>query len=168
MILRDAEFEKIYLENFKSVYSFLFRLSGSADTAEELTQETFFQAYLSLFRYRGDCAIGTWLCAIAKKLFLKHLRRSKTQTLPIDLFETELAAPETSDPACGVVKKLESERLEKAVLSLPEKYSNVLILRIYGELPYEEIAGRLGISVSSAKVIFFRAKKQIREALENE
>ena len=58
--------------------------------------------------------------------------------------------------------------MRKAIASIPKKYSEVLVLRIYGELPYEEIARKLGISVSAAKVIFFRAKKQIKEALLHE
>ena len=51
---------------------------------------------------------------------------------------------------------------------IPQKYSEVLILRIYGELPYEEIARKLGISVSSAKVIYFRAKNYVKEVLLND
>ena len=58
--------------------------------------------------------------------------------------------------------------MQKAIAGIPQKYSEVLILRIYGELPYEEIARKLGISVGSAKVIYFRAKNYVKEVLLND
>ena len=60
--------ERLYEENVKAVYKYLFCLTHNADLAEELTQETFCQAMKGLEQFRGECKISVWLCQIAKRL----------------------------------------------------------------------------------------------------
>lgn len=60
------EFEKVYTAYFKSVYHYIWQLSGSDQLAEELTSETFFKAMGAIDRFRGDCDLRVWLCQIAK------------------------------------------------------------------------------------------------------
>lgn len=162
----EREFERIYLEYSGRVQQFLFRLSGDAGLTEEMTQETFFQAYRSLHRYRGECGMLTWLISIAKNVFLHELRKSRREVLSADAILEELAAPEEEQPGYQTIRHSEIERVRKAIADLPARYADVLVLRVYGDVPYEQIAARLGISVSSAKVIYFRAKQKLREALE--
>ncbi|MCQ2427504.1 MAG: RNA polymerase sigma factor [Clostridia bacterium] len=161
----EWEFERIYTENYRHVYAFLMKLCHDPNTAEDLTQETFYQAYISLPSYNGRCEMFTWLAAIAQNQYFKHMRRHIKEALLMDLYETEPNAPESDEPAYNVLRDVEIERVRKAISALPPKYSEVLILRIYGELPYEEISKKLGISVNSAKVIFFRAKNFLKEKL---
>ncbi len=164
----ESTFEQIYHTYFRRVYSFLYKLCHDTVTAEDLTQETFYQAYRSLGRYDGTCEMFTWLVAIAKNLFFKFLRRRNREPMLIDLYITEPELPFTEEPGYRLIKELEASDLRRAISSMPEKYSDVLILRIYGELSYKEIAAKLGISESSAKVIFFRAKNRIKEILLDE
>ena len=110
----------------------------------------------------------TWLAAIAKNTFFKYLRKTKSETLLIDLYVSDLAAPLNAEPGYRILREVEISRLRKAIAKMPAKYSDVLTLRIYAELPYEEIARKLGISTGSAKVIFFRAKNMIKEVLLDE
>ena len=110
----------------------------------------------------------TWLAAIAKKTFFKYLRQNRKESILIDVYVTEPEAPLTDEPGYRLSKQVEIAELRAAIAAMPKKYSDVLILRIYGELSYEEIAAKLGISVNSAKVIFHRAKKIIKEMLLNE
>ncbi len=161
----DIEFERIYRDHYRRIYSFLYKLCRNTDTAEELTQETFYQAYISLGRYNGSCEMFTWLASIAKNTFFKHLRRTKNESMIIDLYITDLEAPLSDEPGYRLVREVEIEDVKRAIALMPKKYSEVLVLRIYGELPYDEIAKKLGISENSAKVIFHRAKKYIKEAL---
>ncbi|MBE6969729.1 MAG: RNA polymerase sigma factor [Ruminococcaceae bacterium] len=163
-----ADFEKIYRDHRVRIFAFLTKLCNDADLAEELTQETFYQAYRSLSRYDGRCAMFTWLAAIAKNVFFTYLRKSKAESMVIDLYVTDLAAALDDEPGYRLQRKLDIARVQKAIAGIPPKYSEVLILRIYGELPYEEIARKLGISVSSAKVIYFRAKNYVKEVLLND
>ena len=75
--------EDIYRKHAEGVYRYLFSLCGEADTAEELTQETFCQALKGLGTFRGDCTPGSWLCAIAKRLWYKELERRR-RTVPLE------------------------------------------------------------------------------------
>lgn len=168
MTKADPGFEQIYTDHYKRIYSFLFKLCRDPMTAEDLTQETFYQAYKSLHRYDGRCEMYTWLAAIAKNVFLKYLRRAKNDSMTIDLYISDLTAPITEEPGYRLMREVDISRVRKAIASIPPKYSEVLILRIYGELPYEEIARKLDISVNSAKVIFHRAKNYLKEVLINE
>ena len=168
MIQSEIEFEQIYLEYYRRVFVFLYKLCRDTYVAEDLTQETFCQAYRSLNRYNGQCELFTWLCAIAKNMFLKHLQKTRAESMVIDLYISDLEAPLTEEPGYRLFREVEIERVRKALDTIPPKYSEVLILRIYGELSYEEIARQLGISVNSTKVIFHRAKKHIKEVLLND
>ena len=164
----ERTFERIYGAYYRRVYSFLYQLCHDASAAEDLTQETFYQAYLSLGRYNGECELFTWLAAIAKNMFFKYLRRIKNESIQIDLYITEPEAPLSDEPGYRLMKEVEVSEVRRAIASMPKKYSDVLILRIYGELPYDEIAAKLGISVNSAKVIYHRAKKILKEKLIHE
>ena len=164
----EAEFERIYRDNYRRVYSFLYKLCRSPETAEDLTQETFYQAYVSLSRYNGQCEMFTWLAAIAKNMFLKHLRHTKHESMIVDLYISDPEAPLSDDPGYRIMREVEVADILAVIESMPKKYSEVFLLRTYGELPYSEIARKLDISVSSAKVIYHRAKKYIKEALLDE
>ena len=89
--------EQIYLEHAKTVYGFLLTRTGNPDLAEELTQETFYQAVKHVDRYEGKSSVSTWLCGIAKNLWYGYLKKQKNQTslseaeeIPVDSAETEL------------------------------------------------------------------------------
>ena len=74
----------------------------------------------------------------------------------------------SDEPGYRIVREIDIQRVRQAIAAMPSKYSEVLILRIYGELPFSEIAMKLGISVNSAEVIYYRAKKMIKEILLND
>ena len=80
------EFERIYNEYSSGICGFLYKLCGSASLAEELTQETFYQAWKSLHRYNGSCELFTWLAAIAKNTYFKNLRKHKRELLRCELW----------------------------------------------------------------------------------
>ena len=164
----EAEFEEIYRNHYRRVYSFLYKLCRNPETAEDLTQETFYQAYISLSRYNGQCEMFTWLAAIAKNIFFKYLRHAKNESVTIDLYISDPEAPLTDEPGYRLMRKVEVADALAVIERMPKKYSEVFMLRTYGELPYSEIAMKLGITVSSAKVIYHRAKRYIKEALIDE
>lgn len=168
------DFSDVYREYFGRVYAFLYKLCRDQSLAEELTQETFFQALRSFHRYNGTCTLFTWLAAIAKKCYFKYLRRSKTMFLPDEpslLLESAAGEAELTegDPGEGpegqLLRKETEHQVQKALQELSERSREVVLLRIYGDLPFKEIAALLGISESSAKVIFFRAKAVLRDIL---
>ena len=69
------DMEQIYQAHARTVYKFLLSQCHDAGLAEELTQETFYQAVRSIGRFQGDCKVSVWLCQIAKHLWYQHLRR---------------------------------------------------------------------------------------------
>ena len=72
----QTDFEQIYKQSVQKVYYFLLRLSGDENLAEELTEETFYQAFLHIDRFKGKCEIDSWLCQIAKNAFY-FIRKKK-------------------------------------------------------------------------------------------
>jgi len=164
----ELQFEEIYNRYAARIHLFLLKLCGDESAAEELTQETFFQAFSALHRYRGECSMFTWLAAIGKNVFFNYLRKSKRELLNLDLCVLDLAAPPEEEPGYRISREVEIARVRQAIRDLPKKYYDVLVLRVYARLPYAEIGAKLGISENSAKVLYFRAKNHIREVLLDE
>ena len=75
-----ADMDAIYRQYAQTVYHFLLSLTQNADLAEELTQETFYQAIRSIHRFDGSCKLSVWLCQIAKHLWYQHLRKAGRET----------------------------------------------------------------------------------------
>ena len=162
-------FETLYREYYQKVYAFLYRLCADPDLAEDLTQETFLQAYKSFHKFRGDCEVFTWLAAIGKHTYFKYLKKKK---LHLDAANLELVAQSylqnEDSPEEHIHRKDVEKAVRKVVENIPKKYRDVVLLRIYAELPFSQIAQSLKISESSAKVIYFRAKKMLMEVLMDE
>ena len=76
-----ANMEEIYQAHARTVYKFLLSQCHDADLAEELTQETFYQAVRSIDRFNGSCKVSVWLCQIAKHLWYQHLRKRKPEAV---------------------------------------------------------------------------------------
>lgn len=148
------------------MYSFLYRLCGDPPLAEELTQETFFRALKGFHRFRGESTVLTWLIAIAKRTYYAHLRSKKKGLECIDItevVETYCEAEETVED--GVMRRMVTEKVRELLRELPEKYRDVVMLRIYAELSFAQIGSALGITENSAKVIYYRAKNMLKERL---
>ena len=164
------EFEALYQEYFPRIYAFLYKLTESRDLAEELTQETFYQAFVSFYRFRGESDVFTWLASIAKHTYYRYLRKNKHHLESISA-ETlmEYYAHETTEHLEDTIERqFLLEAAKKALLSLPKKYQDVTILRVYADMSYAQIGDALHISENSARVIYYRAKKMMTEAIKNE
>lgn len=164
------EFEALYREYFPRIYAFLYKLTESRDLAEELTQETFYQAFVAFYRFRGDSDVFTWLASIAKHTYYRWLRKNKHQVDTVNaeaLIESysEITSEHLADT---VERHLLAERVRRALTALPKKYRDVTILRVYADMSYAQIGDALQISENSARVIYFRAKKMMMEAIQDE
>ena len=142
-------FESLYRDYYQKVYAFLNRMCADGDLAEDLTQETFLQAYKSLYKFRGECEVFTWLAA------------------NLDLVAQNYLKGDVS-PEEHVSQKDIEKAVRKVVEDIPKKYRDVVVLRVYAELPFSQVAQILRISGNSAKVIYFRAKKMLMEVLKDE
>ena len=133
--------------------------------AEELTQETFYQAITSFAKFKGQCQVKTWLYQIAKNVFYQYLRKKKRNE---SLFEV-LTFKHKESPAALPQEQLENQELIKAVQDIlntfDKKTKEIMLYRLYSDLPYSQISILLKISESSAKVIFFRGKVALQNKL---
>ncbi|MBM6828057.1 sigma-70 family RNA polymerase sigma factor [Anaerotignum lactatifermentans] len=162
-------FEMLYDEYYDRVYAFLYRLCADRSLTEDLLQETFLQAYVSFHRFRGECEVFTWLASIAKHVYFKYLKRNRLHLDSVNLdVVVSTYCMETVDPEEIYHREYVKKVVRDMVRKIPKKYRDVVLLRMYAELPFSQIALALKISENSAKVIFFRAKKKMMEVLRNE
>ncbi|GHV43221.1 RNA polymerase subunit sigma [Clostridia bacterium] len=156
------EADGIYEEYADSVYKYLYRLSGSAEVSEELTQETFYQAVRTIGRYRGDCAMLTWLCQIAKNSWYKLIdKKSKARHVPIEGLENELRGDDS--PETILVNEATRMEVYGNIHALKEPYREVALLRALGDLSFSQIGQIMGKTENWARVTFFRAKLTLME-----
>ena len=164
------EFEALYQEYFPRIYAFLYKLTENRDLAEELTQETFYQAFVSFYRFRGDSDVFTWLASIGKHTYYRYLRKNRhhIESLSAEQLIELYGEGSTEHLADTVERQLLMESTRRALLALPKKYQDVTILRVYADMSYAQIGDALHISENSARVIYFRAKKMMMEAIQDE
>ena len=151
-----SDMEQMYQQYAQTVYRFLLSKVRNADLAEELTQETFYQAIRSSGKYDGTSKVSTWLCGIAKNVLLTYNRKHPTME---DIDEQPLISPSAEQEAMTQTTHLD---LLKKVHDLSEPYREVLLLRVYGGLSFREVAEVMGKTENWARVTFYRAKEQLR------
>ena len=161
-----AGFEELYKTHGKPVYRFLLCLTGDPHQAEELLQETFYQAFLHIDRFEGRSSLYTWLCCIGKNAWLKECRR-RNRYADTTYEELTLTDP-TPTPESAMLLREQRRRIRQAVQDLPDPHREIFILHLYGGLKFREIAALHQKSESWARVTYFRARKQIQEVLNDE
>lgn len=159
------DFEEIYKEYFGDIYRYLRGLSGDEHIAEEITCETFFKAMRNLRKFRGDCDIRVWLCKIAKNTYFSYLKKHE-KSEPTDFSEQEHIPDENIGIEEKTVQQEESERIKIILHDLQEPYKEVFMWRVYGELSFDQIGQLFGKTDNWACVTYHRARKFIREKLE--
>lgn len=140
------------------VYKFLLSLCYEEELAEELTQETFYQAVRSVDRYDGSCKVSTWLCQIAKHLWYREMERRKrkgTSELTADMESLEKPMEEQ------LLVKEEKMELFRKVHVLDEISKEIVLLRVTGAFSFKEIAELFGKNENWARVTYYRAKQKL-------
>lgn len=159
--------EEIYKEYSKIVYSYLISLTNNPEVAEELMQETFYSAVKNINKYRGEAALKTWLCKIAKNKWLDYLKKIKqTNETGIDEIEEKFLLVNSFEEEFSNKEAIID--LYKKIHKLDEKTREVIYLRIRADLSFKEIGTIMGQSEQWARVTFYRAKVKLKEEFENE
>lgn len=160
-----TDFEQVYKEHFSDVYKYVLSLCRNEIIAEEITQETFFKAMKNIEKFNGSCKLYAWLCQIAKNTYFTHFQKQK-RYIASDGDDTELSHLRFSiDIEKKFLDKETAKRLHTLLHHLNEPYKEVFTLRIFGELPFAQIAELFGKTDSWARLIFYRAKKKLQEGL---
>lgn len=159
------------------IFSYVSRMLGPGEDAEDVTQEVFVRMYQSLDTFRNEASLSTWLFRIANNLCIDHFRRSKKlRAVAYSLDEPrdgdaeggggarELAGT-TGEPYPALANAELSARLEEAIALLPDKLRAVLILHDVEGVPYDEIARIVSCPLGTVKSRLFNARAQLRGKL---
>ena len=155
------DFGKIYSEYFSDVYKYAFSLCRNESLAEEITQETFFKAMRNIDKFNGNCKLFVWLCQIAKNIYFTFANKQK-HIVSGEVVENQ---DFSTDIENAYLDKENVRQLHILLHNLNEPYKEVFTLRVFGELPFSQIAELFGKTDSWARLIFYRAKKQLQEDL---
>lgn len=154
--------EEIYRKHADMVFRYILSLCHDADVAEEVTQETFYQAVKSINSFDGTSKISTWLCSIAKKKLHEYIRKHPPA------IASDENIPDESDPGWIVLGNIGKVQILKAIHRLGEEQREVVQLRLFGDLSFSEIGEVMEKSENWARVTYYRAKLKLRKELENE
>lgn len=167
-----AELMSLYRD---SIYYMLIRMVKNKDNAEDLTLMTFGKAFRYLDKYTPKYAFSTWLYRIALNNSIDFLRvkNNMPQYFEEDLYTTSTTSiiDQSEDnlqrtPEDEIIDKQRLQMLRAAVSELPEKYRKVIELRYYEDLAYEDIAERLGLTLSNVKIQIMRAKQMLTQLMQ--
>lgn len=158
-----GDFEAIYVRHFDGVYKYVFSLCRNETVAEEITQETFYRAMEHIDKFEGKCKLYVWLCQIAKNTFLTYVKKQKRHVSETDI---DLSRQIEASFENEILDKETVWKLHKLLHELSDPYKEVFSLRVFGELPFSQIGELFGKSDSWARLIFYRAKKELRRNLD--
>jgi len=157
------DYEKLYNSYYMQVYSYVVSISKNQELAEEITQNTFCKAISSKLPFQGNSGELTWLCSIAKNLYLDELRRRQHIADSHEL--GEISSDENTEGAAA-----DSDiafRIHIVLHRLEEPYKEVFQLRVFGELSFAQIAKIFGKTETWARVTYHRAKIKIQERMDD-
>jgi len=160
----ETAFAVIYERHRSLVFRFAYRLSQSREMAEEITHDCFLSLIKEPQRFKTDeqrASLRTYLCAAARNLAFKRLRRAGAETA-IDDFSDRLAAAESQEPLRLMLDAEVSEAVRKAIGELPPLQREALILFEYEELSLAEIAEIAGVDTGTVKSRLYRARQRLR------
>ena len=156
-----TEFEKLFNDNREIIFKYLIKITRDTSLAEELTQETFFRAYMNYASLKNKEKASVWLCQIAKNTYFAWYNEQKK----IDsLDDLEVASSDVSIEDAFVQKELSKKALHY-LHELEEPYKEVFMLSVFGGFSLKDISTVFGKSESWARVTFYRAKQKLLERM---
>jgi len=158
-------FAELFARYRQAVYGFFRRRLEHAARAEELAQEVFVAVLRGTERWEPRASVRTWIFSIAMKMVWAERRRAAREAgaVAIEAVDAALASPAR---AGGSAEADAALAVRQAVARLEEGEREVLLLREYEQLRYEEIAALLGVPVGTVRSRLFRARMALKELLE--
>ena len=156
-----TEFEKLFDENREFIFKYLMKMTQNISLSEELTQETFFRAYMNYASLRNKEKASVWLCQIAKNTYFAYLNEQKKR----DSFDTLENLTDGTDIEESFVQKELSKKALHCLHELEEPYKEIFMLSVFGGFSLKDISTIFGKSESWARVTFYRAKQKLLERM---
>lgn len=160
MAVPMKKLDEIYKDNYLLVYKYLLSITHNEDLSEELTQETFYKAVLNISKFKNKCKLSTWLCTIAKNLWIDEIKK-KNRFTQFDNNDVIITEDE-------FLEKEERLQLFKSIQKLDTLTRDVIYLKIKGDLSYKEIAEIMNTNENWVRVTFYRGKEKIKEDMNDE
>ena len=169
----DTELYAVLVNRYRTrVSRYVERFTYDVEDARDVTQEVFVKVYGALDSFDPRFKFSTWLFRIAGNAAIDHLRRRRVRTLPLERPPGEngearaVDPPETRpNPHEELARRRLREALSAAIDRLPDDYRELISLRHYGEMPYEEIAELKAMPLGTVKNKLFRARQALRDLL---
>src|SRR3954469_11108982 len=158
----EAAFERLYERHVGGVYRYSLGMLGDAADAEDVTQTTFLNAYRAYKKGTRPDKPRSWLIAIAHNVCRQRFRQAQRRPREV-AFDEGIGDAETIEPTGPT-----AEELRRAVSELPPNQRAALVMRELEGSSYAEIAGVLGVSVSALETLLFRARRSLREQLDEQ
>jgi RNA polymerase sigma-70 factor, ECF subfamily len=165
-----AAFETIYQMHSRRVYALCLRMVGDPAEAEDLTQEAFLQLFRKIHTFRGESAFSSWLHRLTANIVLMRFRKKRVAAVSLDDLtrsdeERERPIIEFGAPDLRLVGVFDRVNLQTAIEQLPEGYKSMFVLHDVHGFEHNEIATMLGCSVGNSKSQLHKARKRLRELL---
>ena len=157
-------FDTIVERHQRVVYRVCYRFAGTHEDASDLAQDVFVRAFKGLRTFKGQSSLATWLYRIAVNVSLNHVGTRSPIVEPLAGAVDELRSPAEA-PVESVLRDERAEQVRRAIRHLPPKQRATLILRVYHELPHDQIAQILGSSVGAVKANFFHALNNLKKLM---
>lgn len=159
------ELEELYSEVKVKIYSYIMKLSGSSHIAEEIVQETFCRALEQILIDKKELSLS-WFYTVAKHLYFNYVKKQNRYSYTDDYDKVDEA--DNSSPDEKLIKADEAAAIKKVLAQLKDSYREILELREYKELSYDEISKRTGMNLVQVKVTLFRARSKFKELYKNQ
>lgn len=172
-LLGNTQIFSRLIDNYKNmVYNLAYRMSNNPHEAEDISQEAFLRAYQSLARFNPSYKFSTWLYQITLNIIRDKFKRKEIDYVsldtPIETGDSEYfpqPADFTNNPEQIITQKENIQAIQQAILSLPLKYREVIVLRYLQDLSYIEVANILKLPTGTVKIRLYRAHEQLKKIL---
>src|SRR5689334_16042376 len=164
---REA-FDVIVERHRRHVYQLCFRFMGNHEDASDLAQDVFIRAYRGLKTFKSQASLGTWLYRIGVNVCLNRVSAKTPKPEPLEplmAMSDERVASRDESATDALLRDERAVQVRAAIARLPKKQRATLVLRVYHDLPHEQIAGILGSSVGAVKANFFHALTNLKKLL---
>ena len=153
---------QLYQKYKANLFGVCLRYAGSREEAEDMLQEGFIKIFSDLYQYKPIGPLGGWMRKVVINVALQHIRKNKK----FRIFENHEHIIATYEPDFEIFKNNREEAILKIVQQLPDGYRIIFNLYVIEEFSHREIAEKLGISISTSKSQYSRARAALRSMVE--
>lgn len=169
LVGRLGAFDLVVERHRRSVYQLCWRFVANHEDASDLSQDIFLRAYRGLRSFRGQSSLATWLHRISVNVCLNRVSaKAPLEKMTEAIGDRQYVDTRSPSPSERLLKEERGARVRAAIAALPRKQRATLILRVYQEMSYQEVADVLGSSVGAVKVNFFHALGNLKKQLGGE